>query len=77
VLVHTNTKEKRKKGVPFFNKGLLKNPETKASLLRAWREAMDSDLPTWNEKIVAANTTIRAKSEELTKTQKKKWRETY
>ena len=38
---------------------------------------MDSDLETWNKKMVAANQAIRAKSEELTKAQKKKWKEAY
>ena len=38
---------------------------------------MNSNLETWNQKMVVANQAIRAKSEELTKAQRKKWKETY
>ena len=38
---------------------------------------MDSSLETWNQKMVAANKAILHKSEELTKAQKKKWKDTY
>lgn len=38
---------------------------------------MDSNLDTWNRKMVAANKAILKKSEELTKAQKKKWKAAY
>lgn len=39
---------------------------------------MDNDaLGSWNEKMVQANQAIRLKSEELSKAQKRKWKETY
>ena len=38
---------------------------------------MGSSLDTWNQKMVAANKAILHKSEELTKAQKKKWKDTY
>ena len=77
VLLHTHRTIKRKFQQPAFNKGLLLNPDSKASLLATWKEVMDSDLDTWNKKMVAANLAIRAKSEELTKAQRKKWKEAY
>ena len=38
---------------------------------------MNSDLETWNHKMVAATQAIRNKSEELTRLQKQKWKEAY
>ena len=79
VILHFNDEPKRRKakGV-YFNKGLLTNSESKAELLTTWKEVMDdSTLESWNMKMVAANQAIRLKSEELTKNQKKKWKESY
>jgi hypothetical protein len=68
----------RRKPMPFFNKGLLVNPDSKAALLSTWKKVMDDvTLGSWNQKMVQANVAIRIKSEELTKAQKKKWKETY
>ena len=77
VLLHTHRTIKCKPQQPAFNKGLILNPESKAELLATWRSVMDSDILTWNKKVVAANQAIRAKSDELTKTQRKKWKEVY
>lgn len=66
VLLHTHRTTKRKHQQPPFNKGLLLSPDSKATLLATWKEVMDSNLESWNKKMVAANQTIRAKSEELT-----------
>lgn len=38
---------------------------------------MESNIETWNDKMVKASHVIRLKSEELTKSQKQKWKETY
>lgn len=68
VLLHTRQPARgHRKPRPFFNKGLLQDPDNKAALLATWRAVMDSNLDTWNDKMVAANQAIRAKSEELTK----------
>ena len=77
VCLHTNRKGKRKLRQPSFNRGLLQIPESKASLLQTWKGVMGSSLDTWNQKMVAANKAILHKSEELTKAQKKKWKDTY
>ena len=79
VILHFNGELRpRKRRLAFFNKGLLVNPETKATLLETWKNTVgDETLTTWNQKVVRANTTIREKSEELTKTHKKQWKETY
>ena len=77
VLLHTHRTKKRKPQQPCFNKGLLLNPDSKAALLDTWKTVMNSDLETWNKKMVAANQAIRAKSDELTKAQRKKWKEAY
>lgn len=79
VILHFNGEPRiRKKGMPFFNKGLLANPETKATLVATWKSVMgDETLTNWNQKIVQANVAIQQKSEELTKMQKKKWKDTY
>lgn len=71
--------EKRKQPrQPQFNKGLLKNEESKAALLATWKGVMgDPSLGNWNLKMVAANQAVRIKSEELTKAQRKKWKSTY
>ena len=78
VVMHFNNEGKRRTPTPYFNKGLLANPEHKAALLVAWKTAMDNPtLDSWNQKVVAANHAIRLKSAELTKAQKQKWRDTY
>lgn len=77
VCLHTNKQGRRKQYQPSFNRGLLQSEESKASLLATWREVMNSNQDTWNSKMVAASKAIRAKSEELTKAQKKKWKLTY
>lgn len=79
VVLHFNDEPRNKrKPMAFFNKGLLANPESKAALLATWKAVMaDESLSNWNQRIVQANTAIRLKSEELTKAQKKKWKETY
>ena len=38
---------------------------------------MEAEIPTWNQKLVAATQAIRDKSEELTKQQKQKWKAAY
>lgn len=44
VVVHFNNEPKRRKStITPFNKGLLTNPDTKAALLKTWREVMDND----------------------------------
>ena len=77
VLLHTHRTKKHKPQQPCFNKGLLLNPDSKAALLDIWKTVMNSDLETWNKKMVAANQAIRAKSDELTKAQRKKWKDAY
>lgn len=77
VCLHTNKKGKKKPRQPFFNKGLLQNQESKDILLATWKGVMDSNLATWNKKMVAANQAIGEKSAELTKAQKKKWKLAY
>ena len=77
VVLHIRSPHKRKPRTPYFNKGLLHHPESKAALLAVWKEVMNSDLPTWNHKIVAATRAIRSKSEELTKQLKQQWKEAY
>jgi exonuclease III len=78
VVLHFEDEPRRKPTVPFFNKGLLANPGNKACLLTAWKNAIgENSQATWNQKMVAANTAIRQKSVELTKAQKKQWKETY
>ena len=41
VLLHFNDKAKRKPHTLFFNKRLLKPPNTKAILIATWQEVMD------------------------------------
>ena len=77
VVLHTRSPHKKKKKTPTFNKGLLQYPESRAQLLVVWKEVMATDLPSWNQKIVAATHALRNKSEEITKQQKQKWKETY
>lgn len=79
VVLHFNDEPKsRKARTTFFNKGLLASPESKAQLLNTWKEVMsDETLGNWNQKIVKANQAIIVKSEELTKAQRKQWKETY
>jgi hypothetical protein len=79
VVLHFNAESRtRRKTATFFNKGLLANADSKAALLATWKTVMtDTSLGSWNQKMVQANTAIRIKSEELTKSQKKKWKETY
>lgn len=48
-----------------------------AALFATWKGIMNSDLETWNHKMVAATQAIRNKSEELTRLQKQKWKEAY
>jgi hypothetical protein len=79
VVLHFNN-EPRVRGKPaaFFNKGLLANAECKAALLASWKTVMgDATLDTWNQRMVHANTAIRLTSNELTKSQKKLWKEMY
>lgn len=77
-VVHFSAEGKQKPRPHSFNKGLLKNPEHKAALLETWKKVMsDETFCTWNQKMVAANQAIRAKSLELTKSQKHVWKETY
>ena len=78
VLMHYNNSGPRKNRQPFFNKGLLNHPESKAALVATWKEVMeDPMLDTWNRKVVEANKAILAKSAELTRAQKKRWKATY
>ena len=51
---------------------------SKAALLATWKTIMeDATIPTWNQNIVKANLAIRQKSEEISKSQKQLWKETY
>lgn len=79
VILHFNGEPKRRqKGTSYFNKGLLTHPESKAALLDTWKAIMEDDsIPTWNQKVVKANVAISQKSDELTKSQRKLWKETY
>ena len=77
VVLHTKSPFKKKVKTPYFNIGLLQQPANKASLVAVWKEVMESNLGSWNQKMVAATQAIRTKSEELTKQQKQKWRDTY
>lgn len=79
VILHfRNTGLRKSKPPPFFNRGLLKHPESKATLLNTWREVMnDPTIPSWNAKMVAANKAIQAKLDELTRQQKQRWQDTY
>ena len=78
VVLHFVDEPKRKPTVPRFNKGLLANSENKALILDTWKRVIgDENHSTWNHKMVAANIAIRLKSMELTKIQKKTWKETY
>jgi exonuclease III len=77
VVLHAKSLHKKKVRPPSFNKGLLQHPENQAALLATWKEVMTSDLETWNKKIVAVTQAIRNKSDELTKHQRKQWKEAY
>lgn len=67
-----------KKNPTYFNKGLLKHQEHRAALLATWKGIMvDETIPNWNQKMVQANKAILAQSEEITKAQRKVWKETY
>ena len=78
VVLHFVDEPKRKPTVPRFNKGLLANSKNKALILDTWKRVIgDENHSTWNHKMVAANIAIRLKSMELTKIQKKTWKETY
>ena len=77
VFLHTNKQGRKKQYQPSFNRGLLQQDESQASLLVTWKEIMNSNLDTWNAKMVAASKAIREKSNELTKAQKKKWKLAY
>jgi exonuclease III len=78
VTLHFTNEKHKKQQTFFFNKGLLKNEETKKELLATWRQVLDDDnIGTWNDKIVAANHAIKSKSVELTKSQRHKWKDTY
>ena len=79
MVIHFNDEpRKRKSNISFFNKGLLANPESKAALLATWKSVMEvNEALSWNFKMVVANKAIKLKSDELTKQNKKKWKETY
>lgn len=78
VLMHFNNTGPRKNRQPFFNKGLLNHPDSKAALVATWKEVMeDPTLENWNKKVVEANKAILAKSAELTRAQKQRWKATY
>lgn len=77
-VLHFNDEGKTKRPNPFFNKGLLQNPESKATLLATWKDTIGNPtLLSWNSRVIAANQAVRQKSSELTKNQRKKWKETY
>ena len=78
VVIHFDGEPKQKPAAPHLNKGLLANPDTKAQLLATWKNIMvDDTYTTWNQKMVATNVVIRQNFVELTKAQKKKWKQTY
>ena len=77
-VLHFNDEGKQTGHPHTFNKGLLKQPEHKAALLRTWKEVMEDDtLVTRNRRMVVANQALRIHSMELTKAQKKHWKATY
>lgn len=79
MVLHFNDEPRKQKSKNyFFNKGLFANPESKAALLATWKSVMeDVTILSWNNKMVAANKAIKIKSDELTRQNKKKWRDTY
>ena len=78
VTLHFNNDKHKQQKNFFFNKGLLKNEESKKELLATWKQVMDDDnIDGWNNKVVAANQAIKRRSAELTKEQRQKWKETY
>jgi exonuclease III len=77
VVLHVKSLHKKNTRAPSFNKGLLQHQESLAALLTTWKEVMNSELGTWNEKIVAATQAIRSKSKDLTKQQRKQWKANY
>ena len=57
---------------PTFNKGMLANPDSKATLLQVWKGVtQDETIPTWNQKVVKANKVVIAASEEITRERRK------
>ena len=77
-VMHFNNTGIRKIKQPFFNKGLLKHPESMAALLSTWKNTMeDQSCQSWNAKVVAANKAIQEKSEQLTRQQRQRWKATY
>lgn len=77
-LIHFNDEGKQKLRQHPFNKGLLKNPDHTATLLKTWSTVMeDKSLITWNRRMVVASQAIRIKSMELTNFQKQQWKATY
>lgn len=78
MVAHFSDEGKCKQFKPSFNKSLLANPDNKGALLATWKATIfDPNLTSWNQRVVAANQAIRDKSEELTKTQKQRWKEIY
>ena len=78
VVLHFNDEGKQKAQPPYFNKGLLMNAGSRYELLETWKRVMaDNDMESWNLKMVKANEAIRLRAAELTKNQRKSWRETY
>lgn len=78
VVLHFNDEPRKKPSTPFFNKWLLANPDSKVALHTTSKGVMeDETLDSWNKKMIATNKAIHLKSKELTKNQKKKWKETY
>lgn len=78
VVMHYNNSGPRKHRQPFFNRGLLKHPESLAALVSTWRAVMeDTTIENWNKNMVAANKAIPEKSEELTREYKQRWKATY
>ena len=78
VVMHYNNSGPRKHRQPFFNRGLLKHPESLAALVSTWRAVMeDTTIENWNKKMVTANKAILEKSEELTREYKQRWKATY
>ena len=79
VILHFNDEPKRRTKPPaYFNKGMLTNPDSKATLLQVWEGVThDETIPTWNQKVVKANKAVIAASEEITRERRKIWKETY
>lgn len=61
IVLYKKSTNRRTPRTLFFNKRFLQNEDNKASLLVTWKEVMDSNIETWNQKMVSATQAIRLK----------------